>query len=272
MSEQNRIQRAFAECREQQRGALLPFVCAGDPSLEVMPDLLQALERGGGSVIEIGIPFSDSIADGPVIASAMHRALGKGVTLDRVFERVSGVRGSLEAGLTAMVSMSLVYRRGIERFLNDARSAGFDGVVLPDCPLEDAADASAAAKEAGLACTLLVAPTTPEDRAAEIAKASSGFVYLLARSGITGERSDAPDIEQPVSRLRKHTRTPVAAGFGISTADHVRAVCEHADGAIVGSALVRRLEDAIEHGRDPVAEAEAFASELSVGLIRMDRV
>ena len=268
----NRIDRAFAACREQRRGALLPFVCAGDPSLDMLGDLLGALERGGASVIELGIPFSDPIADGPVIASAMYRALGKGVTTDAVFEAVSQARGGLDVGLTAMVSMSLVYARGVERFFRDARDAGFDGLVLPDCPLEEGQDASSAASEAGLACTLLVSPTTPDDRAAAIAKASSGFVYMLARSGITGERSDAPRIEAPVGRLRPHTRLPIAVGFGISTAEHVRAVCDHADGAIVGSALVKRLETASEAGRDVVAEAEAFASELSVGLIRMDAV
>lgn len=260
----NRIDAIFRDAREANRRLLMPFLCAGHPGPDDLPQLLGALESGGASIAEVGIPFSDPIADGPVIASAMHDALERGSTPESVFAQVAGVREGCKLGLVAMVSASIVYRAGgPEGFADRAAEAGFDGVIYPDVPLEESDALLGAVRERGLTASLLIAPTTSLERAEAIAKACSGFVYLLARTGITGERGDAPDVEKRVRRVREWTDLPIACGFGISTPDHVRAVVEHADAAIVGSALVRRIDQAVQKGGDPIGETRAFVGELA---------
>ncbi|MFK7884680.1 MAG: tryptophan synthase subunit alpha [Phycisphaerales bacterium] len=264
----NRIDAAFAMLKESGHGGLMPFVCAGAPTTDALTEVLPALSDAGATVIEIGIPFSDPIADGPVIAAAMHDAITRGITPAMIFEQVKSVRDQVESGIVAMVSVSLVHGMGgPEAFCVKAVDAGFDGCIFPDAPLEESAELAAACKSNNLTCSLLIAPTTPSDRAKEIAECCSGFIYLIARAGITGERNDAPEIAERVKALRAVTRLPIACGFGISTADHVAAVVAHADAAIVGTALVRRLESAKKSGDSLSAEAAEFASELSVGLI-----
>ncbi len=275
----NRVDQVFASLRpagakpEQGRKALMPFIVGGRPDAERLPKLLGALESAGASVVEIGIPFSDPIADGPVIAAAMHRALEQGVTPETVFESVASARGKTKLALVAMVSVSLVHHRGAKAFVERAANAGFDGFIFPDAPLEEADAYIGAARSAGCSASLLVAPATPDDRAAAIARASSGFVYLIARAGLTGEQSAAPDVQRRVQLLRQTVTLPIACGFGISTPEHVRAVVRPgeaggADAAIVGSALVRRIEDALASGEDPIAEAHSFVSTLSCGLAK----
>ncbi|MBK7404659.1 MAG: tryptophan synthase subunit alpha [Phycisphaerales bacterium] len=259
----NRIVATFEQARARGERLLMPFVCAGHPAPDSTPDLLRALQDEGAAIVEIGIPFSDPIADGPVIASAMHDALLAGVTPESVFRQVEAVRPHLSIGLVAMVSVSLVFRcGGPQGFAKRAAAAGFDGVIYPDAPLEESAALLAAARDEGLTGTLLIAPTTPPERAQAIAEACSGFVYLLARTGITGERGEAPNVERRVAALRRVTDLPIACGFGISSADHIRAVVAHADAAIVGSALVRRMDLAREQGQEPVRAGAAFVREL----------
>lgn len=244
----------------------MPFICGGHPAPGTTPALLEALQRGGADIAEVGIPFSDPIADGPVIAAAMHEALKAGSTPGTVMQEVASARPRLTMGLVAMVSVSIVHRLGgPSGFCKDARTAGFDGAIFPDVPLEEAGELISAAKSAGLSCSLLVAPTSPPDRAAAIARACTGFVYLLARSGITGERQDVPDISGLVRTIRAASNLPIACGFGISSPRHVREITRHADAAIVGSALVRRVSDAAQAGRDVPREAEAFVRELASG-------
>lgn len=278
-----RIIRAFEELRARSGKGLIPFVCGGHPSLAAMGDTLRALEAGGATVIEIGIPFSDPIADGPVIAAAMHEALRAGVTPEAIFREVRLARAAgLRTPLAAMVSISIVHRLGAERFARDAAAAGFDGLIVPDAPLEEADALGTIAARAGLALTLLVAPTTPPERAAEIARRCTGFVYLLARVGITGAGGGpgggdpsspaapaGPSIRARVEALRPHTPAPIACGFGIASAADVRAVVRDggADAAIVGSALVSRMTDANRTGRNPAEEASCVMRELSGGLI-----
>jgi tryptophan synthase alpha chain len=263
----SRIDAIFAELRQRRRKALMPFVCAGHPRAGDLSLLLPALERGGANIVEVGIPFSDPIADGPVIAAAMHKALTQGTTPEGVFEEIAAIREWLKIGLVAMVSASIVYRLGGPGpFIAKARRAGFDGLIVPDLPLEEAGETISEAKEQGISLSLLISPSTPLQRAESIVKASTGFVYLLARAGITGEREQVPDISGRISRLRQMTQLPIAVGFGISRVEQVRAVVQHADAAIVGSALVRRLEEAATGRRDPIEEAEAALRELSQGL------
>lgn len=255
----------------------MPFVCGGYPG--DTGEALLALERGGAAIAEVGFPFSDPVADGPVIAAAMHRALERGITPARVIDQVAAVRPRLSIGVVAMCSISIIHRLASERpspapdpsrLFARLAAAGFDGLIVPDVTLEESEPLRLAAAGAGLSFSLLVAPNTPPPRAAAIARASTGFVYLLAQTGITGERSEAPNIAPAVAALRAASPIPIACGFGIATPEHVRAVVRSsgpcADAAIVGSALVRRMQDAADEGRDPAAEAERFTRELSAGL------
>lgn len=245
----------------------MPFACGGFPAPGSLTRLLPAMERGGASIVEIGFPFSDPIADGPVIAAAMHEALQRGATPGSVLEEVAEARAGVNLGLVAMVSVSIVWRMGgPQGFVARAADAGIDGFIFPDVTFEESGELRRAAAARGCTASLLIAPTTAPKRAQEIAKACTGFIYLLARTGITGERQDAPEIGRMVANIRQATELPIACGFGIGTADHVRAVVRHADAAIVGSALVRRLSDAARAGADPAVEAETFTRELSRGL------
>jgi tryptophan synthase alpha chain len=263
----SRIDDIFKDLRAQRRRALMPFLCAGHPRRGDTSILLPALERGGASIAEIGFPFSDPIADGSVIAGAMHAALQLGATPDNIFAEVAQLRPWLKMGLVAMVSISIVHRLGGPRaFAARAQSSGFDGLLVPDLPLEESDDLRAAAADSGLSCALLISPSTSAARAEKIAKASTGFVYLLARAGITGERDDVPDLAPKITRLRTMTDLPIAVGFGISTPAHVRAVVRHADAAIVGSALVRRLSEVAAKGGDVSEAAENFVRDLAGGL------
>jgi tryptophan synthase alpha chain len=266
----NRVNQVFEDLRARGQKALMPFLTAGDPDLNATAALLPAIERAGASVCELGIPFSDPVADGPVIQASMAHALAGGVTPGRVLETIARVRPRLKMGLIAMVSFSIVHRLGVGSFLRDAGAAGLDGLIVPDIPLEEVSRSRLGeqAEEHGLICSLLIAPTTPLERAERIAKASSGFVYLLARSGITGERGSLPaDLGERVTGLRKVTDLPIAVGFGISTPEQVKLVGRVADAVIVGSALMRRVAaHRSEGGGAVVAEVELFLSEMSAAL------
>jgi len=268
----NRIKAAFVDAKESGHPALLPFVCAGSPELDSLPKLLPAMQAAGAAVVEVGFPYSDPVADGPTIAAAMHAALDKGITPNMIFDQVQSVRDELTIGIVAMVSVSIVIAMGgPESFTKQAADAGFDGCIFPDLPLGEADVYRKACKENGLTMTLLISPTSPPERAVEIANASTGFTYLLARAGITGESKDIPDISGRVREIRKKSNTPIACGFGISTPEHVSKIVEHADGAIVGSALVRRLIESNDRNQDYVVEAELAVTELATGLVSMDQ-
>lgn len=266
----NRIDSIFRDLRNSQRRALMPFICGQHPRPGTTGPILQSLDAAGASIVEVGFPFSDPIADGPVIAAAMHAALLAGSTPTSLLEEISAARSSLRLGVVAMVSVSILHRLarergpgGVARWLS---TAGVDGVILPDLPLEESEPWRAAMAEAGLTATLLISPTTPPERAARIAAACSGFVYVLARSGITGERAELPDVDSRVRTLRGMTDLPIAVGFGISTPAHVRHVVASADAAIVGSALVRRIGEAEAQGQVAERAAGDFCRELANGL------
>ncbi len=257
-----RITDIFADLRSRSARGLMPFVTAGYPSLDVTRRALPAIDDAGASIIEVGFPFTDPIADGPVIAASMHEALQQGVTPEGVFHLVAEVRSEVDAGLVAMVSASIVFRLGLEAFATRCAKAGFDGLIVPDLDLDAAARLGPIAAAHGLTLSMLAAPTTTGDRLAAVANASSGFLYMLARAGVTGESSAAPDIAPRVAAARAVTDLPLAVGFGVSTPAHVAAIVEHADAAIVGSALVRRMGEA----SDPVEAAASFTSSLASGL------
>ncbi len=263
-----RIDDIFARHRSEGRTALCPFVTAGYPSLECTAEAVVALEEVlGPTVVELGIPFSDPIADGPVIAASMHQALESGVTPARVFETVRRVRPHTGHGLVAMVSASIVQRMEPGRFMTEAAGAGFDGVIVPDLDVAGEGDGDVVrlgelAASSGLCFILLVSPTTPADRVGWIAARCTGFLYLLARVGITGEQEALPDVSPRVAALRRVTDLPLAVGFGISRPEHVAVATAAADAAIVGSAIVRRMGEAAR----PAAAAAGFCRELAAGL------
>lgn len=257
-----RIQDIFMELKGEGRTALMPFLTAGHPSLHVTEATIGGLESAGAHIVELGIPFSDPIADGPVIAAAMHNALVDGLQVDDVIEMVDRIRKTTSLGLVAMVSSSIVERRGAESFLHQLKDAGFDGIIVPDIDTDRADALLPMIDELDLAFALLVAPTTTDQRLDTLLPRCRGFVYLLARAGLTGEQSDAPDIAAAVERIRARCDLPIAVGFGISTAEHVAAVTAHADAAIVGSAIVRRMDAA----DDPAAAACDYVATLATGL------
>jgi tryptophan synthase alpha chain len=250
------------------RKALIAYITAGDPSPDRTPSLVAALERGGVDLIELGVPFSDPIADGPVIQRGSDRALKAGMTVPKVLEIARKIRDRSQIPLLLFTYMNPVLRYGLEALARDAKSIGIDGCLLTDLSVEEAAPYVAAMRGAGLDTVFLAAPTSTPERLKLVAAYSTGFVYLVSRTGVTGERAGLSDQLAPlVSAMREWTRLPLAAGFGISTADQAAAVARIADGVVVGSAFVRMIE---EGRNDPALESrlEAFARELRQGIDR----
>lgn len=244
----NSIDTVFQSLRAANRKAFIPFLAAGDPDLGATARIVRELDACGGHLVEIGFPFSDPIADGPVIQAAYTRALDRGVKVEDVFacvDEFQQVAPPIRVPLVGMVSYSLVHRRGPAEFLDRASRSGFAGLIVPDLPAEEAESFAPQAAEHGLKLIMLVTPTTPPKRAERIVKLSSGFVYCVSVAGITGERDRLPDqLLEQLRLLRGMTPLPLCVGFGVSRPDHVRMLRDVADGVIVGSAIVRRLERA----------------------------
>jgi len=250
---------------------LAPFVTAGYPDLATTAAILRAIDDLGLGCIEIGIPFSDPVADGPTIQASYTEALERGLTVESLLRELGGLAGELKTPRVAMVSYSIAYRRGVDRFVSALADAGFVGLLLPDLPEGCEPRAAELAESAGLANVLLVAPTTDPHRREQIAAAATGFVYYVSVAGITGERDRLP-AEMPgnVLALRRAGRgKPVFVGFGIGRPEQVAEVTAVADGAIVGSAVVRRIAGCIERGLDPSATSDnvrQFVQSLCSGL------
>lgn len=242
--------------------ALMPFLMAGDPDLDVTGDVLMALQRGGADIVELGIPYSDPLADGPVIQAAASRALAAGTTPARVLELLAGLRSEFTLPVILFTYSNPLLNMGMEGFCEQAAAAGANGLVVPDLPLEEAERLSPIAARHGLDLVLLVAPTTPEQRMGRIAASSRGFTYLVSVTGVTGERARMETrVEGLVQQLKQSSPVPVAVGFGISGAEQVRQVRGWgADGAIVGSALVKRM--AAASPGQCVEDVERFCREL----------
>ena len=270
----NRIDLLFTRLKSEGRRALMPFITAGDPDLPTTAALIAELVRRGAHMVEIGIPYSDPIADGPVIAASYHRALERGVKLAHIFQTIRTLRAETAteplavAPLVAMVSYAIIHRNGEDRFLREAVTAGFDGLIVPDLPVEESEGLCRKATALDLRLIQLITPTTPRDRALRIARSTTGFLYYVSVAGITGERTALPpDLAENVAWLRSQTDLPICIGFGISTPEHVRQLAPAADGLIVGSALVRRLVDAKNRPRgEVVKEIGQFVGELAAAL------
>jgi tryptophan synthase alpha chain len=259
-----RIENKFAQLRTEGRKAIIPYVTAGDPSLEVTAELVLALERSGADIIELGVPFSDPIADGPVIQRATDRALRNGVSLRMVLELGACIRHKSEVPLLLFSYFNPLLNYGLEALARDAVKAGFDGVLATDLTIEEADEYTRILRRAGLNTVFLVAPTSSPERMHKITAASTGFLYAISRTGVTGRQQDlANDLKSFLQILRSHTQLPIAVGFGISTPAQVRAVWQEADAAVVGSALVQCVEDHI--GKPDLIERVAEFAKLLKG-------
>jgi tryptophan synthase alpha chain len=261
-----RIRSSFERLKAEQRAGFVAYITAGDPAPKRTPELVAALERGGADIIELGVPFSDPIADGPVIQRGSDRALRAGTTVARVLDIAREIRRNSRIPIVLFSYLNPLLRYGFERLAQDALTAGVDGVLLTDLSVEEAEPHVSAIRSAGLDTIFLAAPTSTPQRLQLVANYSSGFVYLVSRTGVTGERESLSDSMQSLVRsMRGLTDLPIAVGFGISTAAHVAEVARIADAVAVGSALVRVIE---QNSQDPALERkmEEFARELASGL------
>ena len=235
----SRLQDTFARLRSNGGHGLVTYVTAGDPDLERTAGILRALDRAGADVLEVGVPFSDPLADGPVIQRATERALAAGTTLAGVLDLLQSIRGDINAPIVIFSYANPIFRLGAERFADRARDAGVDGVLILDLPIEEADESRTMLARRGIDTILLLSPTTTDDRLRRAAELGSGFLYAISRLGVTGARDAlAAGAQDMVARIRKVSDLPVALGFGISRPDHVREVGQWADAAVVGSALV----------------------------------
>jgi tryptophan synthase alpha chain len=261
----SRISAAFDRMRDERRVGLVTYVTAGDPSLARSADILRALDRAGADVIEVGVPFSDPLADGPVIQRACERALGAGATLDRILDLVGGLRASVRAPLVLFSYANPIYRMGFEAFAARAAAAGVDGVLALDIPVEESGPLRSSLVQRGVDPIFLLSPTTTAERARQAGERGRGFLYLISRAGVTGARDTlAADLPAMAARVREVTRLPLAVGFGLSRPEHIRAVAGVADAAVVGSALVQVIADAGD-SPDLVPRVEQYVRRLRAG-------
>lgn len=238
----NRITARFDQLRRTQRKGLIVYIGAGDPDLEATRQLAVALDRIGVDVLELGVPFSDPLADGLVNQLAAQRGLASGTTPPKVLDTVAAIRHQAQVPIVLYLYFNLVHRYGLERFIQDAARAGVDGLLVLDLPPEEAAEYDQLMRQAGLCAIWLIAPTTPPERIARIVQLGTGFIYYVSREGVTGMQDKvAETVPTRVALIRKYTDLPVAVGFGISTPAQVRLVATHADAVVVGSAVVDRI-------------------------------
>jgi tryptophan synthase alpha chain len=245
----SRLETIFAGLREQQRCGLVAYVTAGDPDYARSAEVLRALDRGGADVLEVGVPFSEPLADGPVIQRASERALAKGMTLARTLDLIDEVRPSLRAPIVLFTYANPVYRFGFDRFFTRAAEAGVDGLLVLDLPIEEGGPLHAAASAAGIDTIWLLSPTTTNERIKRASELGRGFLYGISRLGVTGARDHvASGARDLATRIRTQTSLPIAVGFGLSRPEHIQEVGQWADAAVVGSALVNVIA---EHGESP---------------------
>ncbi|NOG85991.1 MAG: tryptophan synthase subunit alpha [Candidatus Scalindua sp. SCAELEC01] len=239
----NRIDKKFQQLKERGETAFIPFITAGDPSIEITKSLILDFENRGADLIELGFPFSDPIADGPVIQSSYFRALEGGVKTDDILEMVKGIRKTSEIPIVCMISHSILYKHGCGKFLERAADAGIDGATIPDLPIEEAESIIAIANQVGFKVVCFIAPTTTDSRMKIIVEKSQGFLYYISVVGITGERNTlSDDLAVNIKKIKSRTDLPVALGFGISTPEQARVAGQIADGVIVGSAIMREID------------------------------
>lgn len=257
---QNRIDQKFADLKQKQRKAFVAYITAGDPNLSQTPALVLTLEKAGVDIVELGVPFSDPLADGVVNQLAAQRALEAGTTLSGILDAVRTIRQTSQIPIVLFTYLNPLFHFGLDRFNTEAASAGVDGVLILDLPPEESTQNSV---KGGLKRITLIAPTTPEERIISIAKISSGFIYYVSREGVTGMQSSlSTTIQEHVGLIHKHSGLPICVGFGISTPEQASTVAHYADGVVIGSALVNKVA---EWGKDSdlAAKMEQFTRPLA---------
>ena len=263
----DRIAEAFARARNEKRAAFVAYLCAGDPDFNASVAACRAVIEAGADVLELGVPFSDPLADGLTNQLAAQRALEGGMNAARVFELVRSIREKSQVPLIFYTYYNLVFSNGVENYVRAAKEAGVDGMLTLDLPPEEAGELLAACRKYDLKTVLIVAPTTPVERLARICAAATGFIYYVSREGVTGVRDQmAANIPEAVERIRGHTTLPVAVGFGISTEAQVREVARAADGVVVGSALVNVIRENLDNRAGLPARLRIRAAELVAGV------
>jgi len=262
------VDELFRRLRAEGRKAFIPFVTAGDPDLDFTAAVLKELNARGASLCELGIPYSDPIADGPVIQASYTRALGNGVKLRQIFDMAAKTTPALAAPTVTMVSYAIIHRYGPQKYVDDSLRAGLAGAIVPDLLVEESAAFAEVCRKADFSLIQLVTPTTPRERAKRIAEQTSGFIYYVSVTGITGERTELPpDLLENVAWLRTQTPLPICIGFGISTPEHVKRLAPAADGLIVGSAIVRRLAAAdVKPKAEVLRDVGDYAAQLLAAL------
>jgi tryptophan synthase alpha chain len=259
----NRIVEKFAQLKKAGKKSLVVYVGAGDPNLEATRQLALAFDQAGVDILELGVPFSDPLADGLVNQLAAQRGLESGTTTPKLLATIAAIRRDSQIPIVLYIYFNLIHKVGLEKFINDAAKAGVDGLLVLDLPPEESDNYEALMKQAGLCHIYLVAPTTPEDRMELIVRRGSGFIYYISREGVTGmQTSVASNLASQVAKIRAHTKLPIAVGFGISNPAQAQAVAAEADGCVVGSAIVNQIA---EHGQSPelVAKVAAFVKSLA---------
>ncbi len=246
----------FKRLKSEGKKAFMPFITAGDPNLEFTAEMLKSLDASGCHLAELGIPYSDPIADGPVIQASYTRSLNGGTKLKDIFEMVSGVTSEIQMPIVSMISYAIIHRLGIDEYLKQAKAAGISGAIVPDMPVDESVELAEKCKAQDFSLIQLITPTTPRERAIEIAKHTTGFIYYVSIAGITGERSELPvDLIDNLKWLKSQTDLPICVGFGISQPEHALTLKPVCDGMIVGSAIVRRIAKATT---DNVATADVI--------------
>lgn len=255
----------FTELKTRDEGALIAYICAGDPTPDDTAEIVHALLRGGADIVELGLPFSDPIADGPTIQASIERALEAGMNPDIFFDLARSLDVDADVPLVVMTYYNLIFKRGLERFVANCVESGITGIIVPDLPVEESDDLAMHCRRHGVDLIFLIAPTTYQERMKRIAGVGSGFIYLVARTGVTGARDNVAESTLSLIDLVRsttHTETPLAVGFGISTRDQAAAIIDAgADGVIVGSAFVNIIAD----GTDVPEQIEELARELKAG-------
>lgn len=258
------VDELFQRLRSRGTKAFMPFVTAGDPDLAFTVEILREFAAAGCHMCELGIPYSDPIADGPVVQASFTRALDRGIRLSRIFDTAAQLLPTLSMPIVTMVSYSIVHRQGLESYVKRAKAAGFAGAIIPDLLVDEAPPLARICRREDFSLIQLVTPTTPRDRALRIIESSTGFLYYVSVTGITGERKELPpELVENVSELRRETNLPICIGFGISRPEHVRKLAPVADGLIVGSAIVRRIAEIKQDDRSAVLrEVRRYVDEL----------
>lgn len=259
----NRIDKKFNQLKKLKKKAFLAFITCGDPDLATTEKLALEFEKSGVDILELGVPFSDPLADGPIIQAASQRALKNKTNLKNVFNLVKNLRKKIDMPIVLLTYYNIIFHFGVKRFAQEAKTSGVDGVIVPDLPLEESAELNKATKDNKLDLIFLLAPTSDKNRIKSISAKSSGFIYYVSLTGTTGVRKSlSKEVLQKVRQIKKISKKPVCVGFGVSTPKQAKLVAAYADGVIVGSAIVKVIEKNLKHIKDLVAKTVKFLRKL----------